>query len=181
MSYWNGYDAPTEPSSDNQPTNDAGNVTDNPDTASDEIEKVIAEGMKHLGTPYEYASNRSTAKTFDCSDFVRWVFNEAITVKLPADSRQQGAFVKENHPSSVQTDWHQLKRGDLMFFMSYEGSDEASYKSVDKSSQRITHVGIYLGNGTILHTYSKASGGVTTSTIEGTQWEHRFLFGGSAI
>ncbi|MNP63179.1 NlpC/P60 family protein [compost metagenome] len=82
---------------------------------------------------------------------------------------------------AVEKDWTQLKRGDLMYFMSYRGTKASAYSGINKSSARITHTGIYLGDGKILHTYSKESGGVTTSKIDGTHWEKRFLFGGSAL
>lgn len=143
------------------------------------IEKMIATGMKYLGTPYEYGSNRNTTTTFDCSDFTKQIFKEALGVTLPADSRQQGAYVKNK--GNAVTSISQLKRGDLMFFMSYKGSSKSAYSGVNKSNQTITHVAVYLGDGKVLHTYSKESGGVKTSEISGTHWEYRFLFGGSAL
>lgn len=148
-------------------------------TGSNDIEKVIADGMKYLGTPYEFGSDRSSSKTFDCSDFTKWIFHETLGVDLPSDSRQQGDYVKQH--GQAKTDWHQLKRGDLIFFMSYRGSKEADYAGVDKSSARITHVGLYLGDGKVLQTYSVKSGGVRVDSIEGTAWEYRFLFGGSVV
>ena len=143
------------------------------------VEKVIAAGMKYWGTPYEFGSNRSTTTTFDCSDFVRQAFKDALGITLPGDSRKQGAYVKNK--GNYTTDISKLKRGDLMFFMSYKGSKASSYSGLNKQSQRITHVGIYLGDGKILHTYSNESGGVTTSTVTGKHWEYRFIFGGSAL
>ncbi|MFK0522596.1 C40 family peptidase [Paenibacillus illinoisensis] len=143
------------------------------------VEKVIAAGMKYWGTPYEFGASRNSTATFDCSSFVRQAFIDALGVKLPADSRQQGTYVKGK--GNVQTDWKKLKRGDLMFFMSYKGTKASSYAGVNKSTARITHVGIYLGDGKILHTYSNAGGGVTTSDISGKHWEYRFLYGGSAL
>lgn len=100
-------------------------------------------------------------------------------ITLPADSRQQGTYVKNkgNAKSSISS----LKRGDLMFFMSYKGSSKSSYSGINKSSARITHVAIYLGNGKMLHTYSTESGGVKVDTFEGKHWEYRFLYGGSAL
>lgn len=148
------------------------------DRAAD-IESVISAGMKYLGTPYEYASSRYDTKTFDCSDFVRQAFLEGSGLKLPADSRGQAAFVKDK--GQIRTDWRQLKRGDLMFFMSYKGYKPSDYTGFDKQAQTVTHVGIYLGNGQVLHTYSVTSGGVKISSIAGTAWEYRFLFGGSAL
>lgn len=169
-------------------TNNNTNTTANTNTSANtstsssyaaKIEKVIAAGYKYLGTPYEYGSSRSNTSTFDCSDFIRQIFIDALGVTLPADSRKQGAYVKEL--GNVKTSVSQLERGDLMFFMSYKGSSKSSYASVNKSTERITHVGIYLGDGKVLHTYSQASGGVKTNTITNTTWEYRFLFGGKAI
>lgn len=45
----------------------------------------------------------------------------------------------------------------------------------------LPHNGIYLGNGKVLQTYSKESGGVRIDSIEGRHWEYRFLFGGSTL
>lgn len=140
---------------------------------------VIAAGKKYLGTPYEFGSSRSNTKTFDCSDFVRQAFLDGAGIKLPADSRSQAAYVKSK--GNTTTNWKNLKPGDVMFFMSYKGSKPSNYSGINKSNQRVTHTGIYLGNGKILHTYSKKAGGVTISNLQGTHWEYRFIFGGSAL
>lgn len=142
------------------------------------IDKIIAAGKKYLGTPYEYGSDRSNTRTFDCSDFVRQAFKEGAGVTLPSDSRAQGSYVKSL--GNTTTNWKSLKPGDLMFFMEYRGSSKSSYPS-NKANQCITHVGIYLGEGKVLHTYSKESGGVRIDSIENKHWEYRFMFGGSAL
>jgi cell wall-associated NlpC family hydrolase len=157
----------------------SGDTSNNNNTASSKVEKVISAGMKYMGTPYEFGSSRSNTATFDCSDFIRQIYLDGLGLKLPADSRAQGSYVKDN--GTVQSDWTKLKRGDLMFFMSYKGSNDSAYSGVNKSKAIITHDGIYLGNGQVLHTYSKESGGVKISKIDGTHWEKRFLFGGSAL
>ncbi|MNJ57643.1 hypothetical protein D3C77_532410 [compost metagenome] len=64
--------------------------------------------------------------------------------------------------------------------MSYKGSSAAAYKGINKNSQRITHVAMYIGDGKLLHTYSVKSGGVRIDQFDGS-WEHRFLFGGSVL
>ena len=146
---------------------------------SQQAERVIAAGMKYLGTPYEFGSDRSTTTTFDCSDFVRQAFIDGVGLKLPADSRSQGQYLKNK--GGVITDWTKLKPGDVMFFMSYRGSKPSAYAGVDKSTARITHNGIYLGNGKVLHTYSKEAGGVRIDDLANRHWEYRFLFGGSVL
>ncbi|GIP31058.1 SH3 domain-containing C40 family peptidase [Paenibacillus sp. J2TS4] len=167
----------------NQPASNGGSISANAATpsasSSAKVEKIISTGMKYLGTPYEFGSNRNSTKTFDCSDFVRRAFIEGVGVTLPSDSRKQADYVKKK--GNTTTNWRNLKRGDLMFFMDYKGSTASSYKGINKSKQRISHVGIYLGNGKILHTYSKKSGGVRVDSIAGKHWEHRFVFGGSAL
>ncbi len=146
-----------------------------------DVESIIEAGFRYLGTPYKFGSDRDTTTTFDCSDFVRQAFLDGIGITLPSDSRKQGTYVRELHNDKVVTDWTKLKRGDLMFFMSYKGSHASDYANVSWSKETITHVGIYLGNGEILHTYSEESGGVRTNKITDGKWKERFLFGGSAI
>lgn len=136
--------------------------------------------MKYLGTPYEYGSDRGTTDTFDCSDFVRQAFKDALGLTLPGDSRKQAAYVR-NKANGVTTDWRQLKRGDIMFFMSYKGSKPSLYEDKQPFGETVTHTGIYLGDGQVLQTYSVASGGVRVDDIAGKHWEYRFLFGGSAL
>lgn len=148
-------------------------------TTTQARQKIISAGMKYLGTPYEFGSSRFNTRTFDCSDFVRQAYLEGANIKLPSNSRTQAAYIKQN--GRVTTDWRKLKPGDVMFFMSYKGLDASNYKGIDKSKQRITHNGIYLGNGKILQTYSKESGGVRIDTIDNKHWEYRFLFGGSVL
>ncbi|OGX61787.1 MAG: hypothetical protein A2189_09065, partial [Paenibacillus sp. RIFOXYA1_FULL_44_5] len=106
-------------------------------------QKVIDAGMKYLGTPYQFGSSRYDTNTFDCSDFVRQAFSDSLKLSLPFDSRSQGAFVQT--VGKTTTDWHRLKPGDIMFFMSYKGSKASAYDGIDKSQQTITHDGIYLG------------------------------------
>ena len=139
--------------------------------------KVIVAGMNYLGVPYEFGSSRNDTSTFDCSDFVRQAYLDGIKQLLPGDSRSQGAYVQA--VGKTKSDWRQLKKGDLLFFMSYKGYNASSYAGVDKSKETITHVGIYLGDGKMLHTYSVASGGVRIDSIADSQWELRFLYGGA--
>ncbi|WP_168121123.1 C40 family peptidase [Paenibacillus sp. HB172176] len=143
------------------------------------IENVIKVGAKYLGTPYEFGSNRNTTTTFDCSDLMKYIFKKGAGKTIPGSSRTQAAYVKKY--STVKTSWSSLKRGDLVFFMSYHGSKKSDYAKYTKSKQKVTHVALYLGNGRILQTYSNKSGGVRADYVKGTQWEYRMLFGGSVL
>lgn len=165
--------------SSSKPNNTSGSSTSiSSGSTSSSVSKIIAAGKKYMGTPYEFGSSRSNTRTFDCSDFVRQAFKDGAGITLPSDSRGQASYVKSN--GGTTTNWRNLKPGDLMFFMEYRGTSSSSYPS-NKSNQRVTHVGIYLGDGKILHTYSKDSGGVRIDSIAGRHWENRFIFGGSAL
>ncbi|NEZ40496.1 SH3 domain-containing C40 family peptidase [Paenibacillus alvei] len=160
-------------------SNSSNDSSSSSSSKSEKMDKVESVAKKYMGTPYEFGSDRNSTKTFDCSDFVRHVYKEALGIVLPADSRKQGAYIQDQ--GGVKKSISQLERGDLLFFMTYKGSSASSYKNVDKSKERITHVGMYLGNGKIIHTYSKDSGGVRVDDIRNTSWEYRFLFGGSVV
>jgi cell wall-associated NlpC family hydrolase len=125
-------------------------------------ERVIREGLKYVGTPYEFNSNRSSTATMDCSDFVRRTYYDATGKWLPSNSRTQAAYVRQY--GKVTTRWQNLKRGDLMFFRSSSGT--------------INHVAIYMGDGRILH--STRSRGVHVGSMT-SYWVNCFYFGGNIL
>jgi cell wall-associated NlpC family hydrolase len=127
---------------------------DKNESVSSIADQIIRIGEKYLGTPYKFGSSKNTTQTFDCSSFTQRVFKE-VGITLPRDSRQQSTVGKTVSKS-------QLKKGDLIFM-----------RSSGSSSNRITHVAIYAGDGKILHTYGKP--GVTYSTFFGTNWEKRVV------
>ncbi|MGG3739625.1 C40 family peptidase [Paenibacillus chibensis] len=141
------------------------------------IEQVIQTGMKYLGTPYQYGSDRNQTNSFDCSAFTRQIFKEGASVTLPMDSRQQGAWIKENSSAVYAID--DLKRGDLVFFQDSPGTGTLN-TGVNPDQERISHVALYLGDGKLLHTYSEKAGGVVVTDFSNS-WKLRFLYGGSVI
>ena len=132
------------------------------------IERVITIGEKYLGVDYKWGSPSGTTTTFDCSSFIQHIFKEGANILLRRSSSQQGEDLKRY--GGVKKDWKQLERGDLMFF---SGS---SFTNTDE----ITHVGIYLGNDEMMHTYKEGIG-VVKNKMSQTSWEKRFLFGGKAV
>jgi len=152
-------------------------VKEKPSQSSGKIQQsLIDAGMKYLGTPYEYGSSRNDTKTFDCSDFVRQVYLDGVGL----DIGRGGATAQYNYlkkVGDVKRDWRDLEVGDIMIFMDYRGTSKDAYKS---NRERVGHSGIYLGDGQVLHTYSKESGGVRINKIE-RHWDYRFIAGGSPI
>ena len=87
---------------------------------------VVAEAEKFLGLPYLWAG--TSAYGFDCSGLTYAVYRQfGVTLARDAgDQSQQGTPVAKG----------QLRPGDLMFFA---------------SAGQVHHVGIYAGNGLMLH------------------------------
>lgn len=120
-------------------------------------DELIRYAKTFMGTPYDFASGayESTGK-FDCSSFIQHVY-EHFGVDLPRSSRSQAEVGQ-----TVATG--DLQPGDLMFF----------YTPGRYESNRIVgHVGIYAGNGQIIHTYGEP--GVTLSEFS-DYWKKRLLF-----
>ena len=105
----------------------------NSDSISDEqMEKIIATAFKLKGVPYFWGG--MTPKGVDCSGLVRWscLMNGIL---LPRNASQMVHCGDE-----VSLD--QLQRGDLVFF---------GTPAQDGKPRRVTHVGIYIGDGKIIH------------------------------
>ncbi|MBQ7793133.1 MAG: SH3 domain-containing protein [Clostridia bacterium] len=91
--------------------------------------KIIAEAEKYIGTKYVYGG--SSPSGFDCSGLVQYVMKK-VGISVNRSSRDQ-------YKNGVAVSRANLAAGDLVFF-SKGGS--------------ITHVGIYAGNGKVLHSPS---------------------------
>lgn len=144
------------------------------------VENVMATSKSYLGTPYVYGSDRTDPSSFDCSDFIRWVFLSSLGMDLPWDSRSQAAYVKA-YSKKTYTSLKKARRGDLLFFSSYRGNKASDYKGLKSSEKPITHVGTYMGNQYIIQCASKHSGGVHIRLLKWRQLNNRFLFGGNIL
>jgi cell wall-associated NlpC family hydrolase len=119
---------------------------------------ILTEGSRHLGARYVWGGAGST--TFDCSGFIHWVFSNANIGWTHGRTTAQGYFNISTPVSSENA-----KPGDLVFFHSTH------------SGAFVTHVGIYIGNGQMLHTGGNPAG-VEFVSINTPFWQrHFYAFG----
>jgi cell wall-associated NlpC family hydrolase len=113
---------------------------------------MIEEAEKHLGKPYVFGANGPNA--FDCSGFVSHVIN---STGIGSVGRQtaQGLY-----NLSVPVSQSDLRPGDLVFF-------QGTYSTVNT----VTHIGIYVGNGHMIHA---GSNGVEYTSIRSSYYQRHF-------
>ncbi|NHW33842.1 C40 family peptidase [Paenibacillus aceris] len=115
--------------------------------------ELILTAQKYLGTPYVFGAKYGQTKTMDCSSFVKTVFAE-YGITLPRISRDQAKEGKYVSKSDLQT-------GDLVFFTTVD------------SGKNIGHVGIYVGDGNMIHTYGE--GGVKFTSMNKEWWKDHYV------
>lgn len=118
-------------------------------TASGAGDGLLDKASSFLGVRYRYgAASRSAT---DCSGFTTQVFR-AQGVKLPRTAREQSG-------RGQKVSKGQLKEGDLVFF--------------NTRGSRVSHVGIYKGNGQFIHA-SSGKGKVMVSSLNEGYYQRRF-------
>lgn len=115
----------------------------------------IAEGQ--IGTPYQYGGTGRGDDGFDCSGLIQYAYAQA-GISLPRQSRDQA-----RSGVAVPRSEDNLRPGDILTFA--------------ESGRRITHVGLYIGDGRFIHSASK---GVQISTLgtsdpNGRWWYQRWI------
>ena len=113
--------------------------------------EVLVNALSLTGIRYKYGGN-SPESGFDCSGFVRYVYQQSANLTLPHGARaisQLGKTVNKN----------ELQPGDLVFFNTLKST--------------FSHVGIYLGNNRFIHSPS-SGGGVRVEDMQDKYWEKRF-------
>jgi cell wall-associated NlpC family hydrolase len=107
-------------------------------------EHALRIAMTTLGTPYVWGGESYEEGGFDCSGLVQWAYNQ-IGAQLPRTAAEQFVATTRIDPRSV-------KPGDLIFFVNTYGVDQNDGARIITTEQRVvTHVGIYAGNGLMLH------------------------------
>lgn len=118
---------------------------------SSSAQEILINALSLTGIKYKYGGN-SPETGFDCSGFVRYVFQQAANLTLP-----HGARALSQLGQTVPVD--QLKPGDLVFFNTLKSA--------------FSHVGIYLGNNRFIHAPS-SGGGIHVVNMSDEYWSKRF-------
>ncbi|TJY42910.1 NlpC/P60 family protein [Cohnella pontilimi] len=113
--------------------------------------KLISTGKKYLGVPYRFGAPSGSSYAFDCSSFTQFVYKK-LGLSIPRTSTAQARVGKKVTPGYIST-------GDLIFY--------------NTNGKGISHVGIYAGNGKMLHTSS--SRGVTVSSMKTSYWKTKYV------
>jgi cell wall-associated NlpC family hydrolase len=136
-----------------EPTQAASDESANIDSSdwSGMVREVLIYALSLTGIKYKYGGG-SPETGFDCSGFVRYVFQQAASLTLPHSAR---ALSQLGQVIPVE----QLKPGDLVFF--------------DTLKSAFSHVGIYLGGSRFIHAPS-AGGSVDVVSMNDAYWAKRF-------
>ena len=111
------------------------------DTVTTTTSDLVMNAMGFLGVRYQRGgSDESTG--FDCSGFVRVVYERTLGLALPRRAAEQAAVT-----AKISTD--ELRPGDLVFF--------------NTMRRAFSHVGIYVGEGKFIHS-PRAGGRVRLKT-----------------
>ena len=124
-----------------------------PEALSDErFAAMIAEAEKYLGYPYVWGGS-SPSTSFDCSGFVCWVINHS-GVGSVGRTTAQGIF---NYTTPIAPS--EAKPGDIIFFTGTYDSGSA-----------VSHVGIYAGNGMMIH----CGNPISYASVNTPYWQSHF-------
>ena len=114
--------------------------------------RLITEAEKYLGYPYVWGGS-SPSTSFDCSGFVCWVYKNSGVYPL-SRTTAQGIF---NQCSPVRPS--EAKPGDIIFFT-------GTYNS----GCPVSHVGIYVGNGMMIH----CGNPIQYANVNSSYWSSHF-------
>ena len=121
------------------------------DRTIDGVQTTLDQAFEYLGIRYKRGG--STPETgFDCSGFVRHVYNESIGLLLPRSA-------KDISKEGERVEKAELQPGDLVFF--------------NTMRRTFSHVGIYLGNNQFIHS-PRAGGRVRVEDMSDKYWSRRY-------
>lgn len=112
---------------------------------------LVANAMNFLGVPYKWGGT-SEETGFDCSGFVRAMYEQSVGLVLPRRAAEQAEATR-----SIAQD--ELRPGDLVFFNTMQHA--------------FSHVGIYVGDGKFIHS-PRAGSRVRVEDMKLDYWVKRY-------
>jgi len=120
--------------------------------ARDDPRRVLVDFALQLRDIRYRRGGRVPTTGFDCSGFVHYVFEQVFGLDLPSDSASQ-------YSSGAKVARAELQAGDLVFFHTH--------------GKRISHVGIYIGDGRFIHAPTTGER-VKVNRLDENYWARRF-------
>lgn len=117
------------------PTQDIKTMTDWLGEASSQPDDILATAKKFVGRPYLWGG--TSGKGMDCSGFTKTVFYLHGMILQRDASQQVHTGIEVKTDSTLAG----LQKGDFLFFG----------RITEEQKEKITHVGIYLGDGLFIH------------------------------
>ncbi|HEM5621401.1 TPA: C40 family peptidase [Streptococcus suis] len=117
------------------------------------VKRIVHEAEKHIGKRYVFGANGPS--NFDCSSFVCWTYTHSGIKNMP---RTTAWNIYKDYCNSVSSS--EAKAGDIIFF-----------KGTYNSGSPISHVGIYVGNGYMIH----AGDPIQYARIDTPYWRNHFF------
>lgn len=143
---------PSNPSTSKPSENTDKEESEKP-SSSKNVQAVINLAYDQVGKPYNWGSEGPNS--FDCSGLMRYIYQNGAGVNLPRTSKAQSQYGTTVSRSN-------LKPGDLIF-------------SSTDGSGTVSHVGIYIGGGQMIHA-PKPGDVVKISSINSSYWNDAYLW-----
>jgi hypothetical protein len=131
--------------------NMAGRVSDGAAHVKDRASELVMNAMGFLGVPYRRGGS-SVETGFDCSGFVKAMYQQTLGLILPRRANEQAA-------ATQKIDRRDLQPGDLVFFNTLRHA--------------FSHVGIYIGDNKFIHS-PKPGAQVRVEDMGVPYWSKRF-------
>jgi cell wall-associated NlpC family hydrolase len=120
-------------------------------SVGEKASELVFTAMGFLGVPYRRGGS-TVESGFDCSGFVKAMYEQTVGLILPRKAEQQAAITQK-------IDRADLLPGDLVFF--------------NTMRRAFSHVGIYIGEGKFIHS-PKPGSEVRVDDMAGSYWSRRF-------
>ena len=120
-------------------------------TVGEKATDMLTQAMGLLGVPYRRGGS-SEDTGFDCSGFVRHMYEKSFGRLLPRRANEQAK-------ATETIDREELKPGDLVFF--------------NTMKRAFSHVGIYMGDGKFIHA-PRTGKSIRVDDMREAYWQKRF-------